>query len=525
MDDQAEVIAFLADPATHGLSAGEEVARRDTHISAVFLAGERAFKLKRAVGLSFLDFTTLAARRRACLAEIAANRPAAPELYEGVAPVLRAADGRLSIGPVGESAEAPPGEAAVVDWLVVMRRFDQDGLFIRLAESGALDRHLIADLAVEVAAVHERAEVHREAGGAEAMRATIDGVAESFAPHLPAVFDPARVTALVEAQRAECARHADLLEARRAAGLVRRCHGDLHLRNICLWQGRPTLFDAIEFNQDFVLIDVLYDLAFLLMDMGERGLADLASVLFNVYQERRDDIAGLALLPVFLSLRAAIRAHVAASMAAVREDPADRARLIDEAHHMLARAEAYLAPPAPRLVAVGGLSGSGKSRLARALAPYVGAAPGALVLRSDVVRKRLMGQAPLTRLGPEGYRPEMTEKTYRRVDEEAAEALAAGHSVIADAVFATPGERADIEAVAARAGVPFEGLWLSADPEVMAERVRTRQGNASDATEAVLKRQFAYDLGAIAWHRVDSSGSREDTLAGALAALGMTGDA
>ena len=491
---QEEVTALLSDPATFGT----EVRRIDTHISMVFLAGPRAYKLKREVRFPFLDFSGVERRHQACLAELRLNRRTAPDIYREVTAVTREADGRLAIG----------GQGVAVDWLVVMNRFDEDDLLDRMAATGRLTRDQVLALADHIAAFHARAEPCPDFGGEKGLTFTIDTNDRCFAAH--SLFDAAEVRRLGEASRALLAANAPLLERRRAEGLVRRCHGDLHLGNICLLDGRPTLFDAIEFNDDFACIDVFYDLAFLLMDMEARGFPDMASWLMNRYLERGGDTGGLALLPLLLSLRAAIRAHVTAAMP---EGSADRA--LD----YFRRAQAYLHPAPPRLVAVGGLSGSGKSRLARALAPFVGRPPGAVVLRSDVLRKRLMGVTPEVRLGADAYTPEITRQTYLCLFDEAERALAGGQAVIADAVFAGPAERQAIEERARRRGVPFAGLWLQAPPEVMEQRILERRGNASDATPAVLERQLAYDLGTIAWSRIESSGARPETLADARKAL------
>src|SRR5690606_29005512 len=249
--------------------------------------------------------------------------------------------------------------------------------------------------------------------------------------------------------------------------------GDLHLRNICLVEGKPTLFDALEFDEALASIDVLYDLAFLLMDLGYRGLDALAAVTFNRYLEATEDHGGLAALPLFLSARAAIRAHVTASTAQSAAAAA-RDKLAAGARRYLDLALRFLDPPRPRLVAVGGLSGTGKSTLARKLAPLVGPFPGAVVLRSDVIRKELAGVDRLPRLGPEGCDPAMTRRVYETLRTRAAAILRAGHAAIADAVYARPEERAALEAAARAAGAPFTGLWLEAPVEALEQRISGR---------------------------------------------------
>ena len=272
------------------------------------------------------------------------------------------------------------------------------------------------------------------------------------------------------------------------------------------------MFDAIEFNTLFAEIDVLYDLSFLLMDLDHRGHRRLASILMNRYLDVTGGGGGLGLLGLFMSLRAAIRAHVDATAAHQVSDAAAREAMRTEARSYLTLARSYMDPSSPRLIATGGLSGSGKSRMARELAPLLGPAPGARVVRSDSTRKRLAGVALTERLDQSGYSEAMTEKTYAAVMAETVSALEAGHSVIADAVFAREDERRAIEAVAARLGIPFTGLWLEADPAIMAARAENRTGNVSDADANVVQKQLDYDLGTITWKRVNSSGSRDESL-------------
>lgn len=260
---------------------------------------------------------------------------------------------------------------------------------------------------------------------------------------------------------------------RRDGGFVRQCHGDLHLRNILLSDGRPILFDAIEFNEALASIDVMYDLAFLLMDLEHRDLRGLANVVINAYLDATADEGGVALLPLFLSVRAAVRAHVSAANARRAPVLGEREVLIREARAYLDMALGYLAPEPARLDAIGGLSGTGKSRAARELAPLLGPAPVARILRTDVIR-RLGGVDIHERLGQHGYAPAMTERTYGRLFQLSERALAAGQAVVADAGFAGPDQRDAIASVARNAGVPFRGLWLEASPDVMARRVGER---------------------------------------------------
>jgi predicted kinase len=307
-------------------------------------------------------------------------------------------------------------------------------------------------------------------------------------------------------------RHTELLEHRRRAGHVRQCHGDLHLRNIVLIDERPVLFDAIEFNDRISCIDVLYDLAFLVMDLIRAGHAEHASTALNRYLEQQDELDGLAAMPLFLSCRAAVRAKVHAIEA--RLAGADRAsedrRLAVE---YLRDANAFLKPRAAAVVAIGGFSGSGKSSVAAGLAPGLGLAPGAVVLRSDVIRKRRRGVGPETRLGADAYTPEQNRLVYDALIAQARIALRAGYTVIADAVFGNEVDRAAIDMLAREARVPFTGLWLAAPVEVLKARVGGRAGDASDAGPEVIDRQLAGSTGTVSWTSIDASGDEGSVLA------------
>ncbi len=505
--DQAPVARLLADPATHGPSEGEEVRRLDTHASMVFLAGERAYKVKRAVAFPYMDFSTLDKRREACATELARNRRTAPELYLGVRPVVRGADGALALGEL--QPEGPAAETRdVVEWVVVMRRFPQEALLSHVAEAGRLDAATVDALARAVAAFHEAAEPVA-GGGAEALGWVVDENAAEF-PESPELFDPEAAARLSEASRRALEDLRALLDRRTDEGLVRRCHGDLHLRNVVLLDGAPRLFDAVEFNDAIACIDVLYDLSFLVMDLDRRGLDWAANRVLNRYLQQRDDLEGLAAMPLFLSLRAAIRAKVGASALAAQTDAARREELRGEIADYFAAARAYLDPAPPALVAVGGVSGTGKTTVARRLAPGLGAPPGALLFRSDVERKRIFGVAEEERLPESAYQGRINAQVYERMLDRARRGLAAGRGVIVEATFLRREDRATVRKLAEQAGVPFCGLWLTAPRETLMDRVAAREGDASDATPTVVAGQLERAPGdGIAWPAVDASGAPE----------------
>jgi aminoglycoside phosphotransferase family enzyme/predicted kinase len=502
-EDQAAVIDFLASPTTHG---GAAVDRLDTHASIVFLAGTRAYKLKRAVRFDYLDFSTPERRRALCEAEVRLNRRTAPTLYRGVMAVTREADGSYALD----------GTGAAVDWVVEMNRFRQEDLFDRLASAGGLRLELMSPLAAEIAGFHLAAERRPDHGGRAGMSWVIEGNAAGLAEFGRTCLEPLTVDRVIDASRRELDRQAALLERRRESGFVRHCHGDLHLRNIVLLDGHPTLFDGVEFNDEISCTDVLYDLAFLLMDLWRRKLPRHANVAWNRYLAETDDLEGIGLLPLFLSCRAAVRAKTSATAAQLQQDEPRRSALHLAAREYLAMAERFLHPPHPSLVAVGGLSGSGKSTLALGLAPAIGAVPGALVLRSDEIRKRLSGVPLLQRLGPEGYSPEMSARVYAALAERATSILRAGHSAIVDGVYGRAADRQAIEKAAAELPVPLAAFWLDAPQSLLIARTEQRQNDPSDADAAVVRMQGARETGPIAWTRLDATRPPPSVLSSAI---------
>ncbi len=504
-DSQEEVFAFLADPATHG---GRKVQRIDTHAASVFLAGDRALKVKRAVRFPFLDYSTLERRQRACEAELAVNAPFAPEIYRRVVPITRQAGGKLAVG----------GAGAPVEWAVEMRRFDEKRTLDHIAAD--IDEALADALGRAVAAAHAKAPAVAAGAWIAALGSYIDEHVEAFRQY-PEIFPAAETDALAGASRAAYKRLVPLLRERGRHGFVRRIHGDLHLGNIALIDGKPVLFDAIEFSDIIASGDVLYDLAFLLMDLLERGLTPAANIVLNRYlaeTRRTEDLDALAALPFFLSMRAAIRAKV--TVARMERAHADEHAAIGRAARAyFAFALRAITPAVPTFIAVGGLSGTGKTQLARALAPFLEPMPGAVILRSDVERKALFGVGETEKLPAEAYGGEATVHVYGKLVDKARRILAAGHSVIVDAVFAQPQERAAMAEVAKSAHRPLRGLFLTASLATRLSRVGGRTRDASDADAAVARMQERYNLGALDWTRIDASGTPAATLARARAAL------
>jgi aminoglycoside phosphotransferase family enzyme/predicted kinase len=479
-DPQAEAGAWLE---------GRSERVIETALARVFLTPDAAFKQKRAVRFDYVDFTTPELRHAALARELEFNRAAAPDIYRGIRRITRAADGGLEFDGPGEELER----------VLEMRRFADDAVLS--ANPDALDGTMAEALGRTIARMHAAAPLRSTSGLAYTVPSNTSVLRE-----LAAELGESAVEALNTATAAEYVRRRPLLEARAASGFSRRCHGDLHLGNILVEQGRPVPFDCIEFNDALSDIDVFYDLAFLLMDLDFRGRRAVAvRVLSGYLDEAARSFApalweSVAALPLMLSVRAAVRAHVSA-----HSGEAELGR------RYLAAAQAHLAPARPVLAAVGGLSGSGKSSLAREIAPALGAAPGAVILRSDEIRKRQAGLAPTDAAPRSAYSARVDAAVFAEMFSTAEALLKAGRAVVLDATFTEPDLRARAEALAAECGVPFHGAWLTAPLPVLEARVGARVGDASDADVAVLRSQLTRDLGAMTWRVLDASPPAEAT--------------
>ncbi|MFI4973496.1 MAG: AAA family ATPase [Caulobacterales bacterium] len=458
----------------------------ETSCARVFLLPGRALKLKKPVDFGFLDFSTPRKRLWALDRELAFNRRTSPDIYRRLAAITREGSGFAFDGP---------GE--VVDYALEMRRFDPDAVLCEHPDR--LTGELAEALGRMIARFHADAPVRRDGGGVKALGYTIRTNAE----HLRTLADRLggeAVDRVIAATDAAFADASPLLEARRSSGFARHCHGDLHLGNILLEEGEPRLFDCIEFNDLLSEIDVLYDVAFLLMDLDIRDRPQIASRVMNAYLDEalrgfpEAFLDGLAALPLMLSARAAVRAHVTAYQGE-----------IESGRTYLAAAERHLRPAPATLTAIGGVSGTGKTTLARLVAPDLASAPGAVILRSDEARKRGPGQAHDAPAPPRAYDPAAVRNVYAALFREARRILDAGRSVILDATFLDADLRASAAAVAKGAGVAFHGVWLTAPRPLLEQRLFARAGDASDATVATLRLQLTRDPGQIDWTLADAS--------------------
>jgi aminoglycoside phosphotransferase family enzyme/predicted kinase len=476
--DQRQLVDSLCRPGV--LDSGTEpVAVMETHISYVLLTGTYAYKIKKAVNLQFLDFSTLAARRHDCHEELRLNRPLAPTVY-------------LDVVAITGTVEAPTigGEGAVLEYALRMRQFRQDGLFSDMLARGVLTDAHIDQLATVVASFHQS--TNRACADAPYGRLhdILQPALENFTQLLAVVDEPRDRSDLeylrtwTGGQHTRCA--ASFLY-RRGHGFVRECHGDLHLGNIALIDGRVTLFDRLEFNASMRWIDVMNDVAFVVADLLERKRSDLAARFLTGYLEATGDYAGLGVLRFYVVYRSMVRAKVARFRLRQLQSPDAREQVQAECRAFVDLARRQSQPSKAAIIITHGLAGAGKTTCAQWLLERT----GAVRIRTDVERKRLHGVGEFassgSTVGKGLYTAAATCRTYRHVSDLARSVAQAGYRAVVDGAFLQRWQREMLRETAAAVGVPFVIMTLSVPEATLRERIIRRRQRRADASEATIE--------------------------------------
>ncbi|MBW4580591.1 MAG: AAA family ATPase [Tildeniella nuda ZEHNDER 1965/U140] len=472
------LIQQMLEPTFYPHPVNEPIQCIQTHISYVLLTGDYAYKVKKPMNFGFLDFSTLEKRHHFCDEELRLNQRGAAELYLSVLPIIQTGE-RFQLDGTGDA----------IEYTVKMQQFPQSSLFTELFDRGELTASLLEQLAQVLADFHARgatSDYIRSFGTVENIRAAIDENYEQTiqyvgGPQTQQQFDETRqyTDRLFTEQQA-------LFDSRVKHNWIRECHGDVHLRNIAFWHDKILLFDCIEFNEPFRFVDVMFDIAYIIMDLDARDRRDLSNLFLNAYLEQTGDWEGLQVLPLYLSRQSYVRAKVTSFLLS---DPSVPEATKQEASATAARyyrlAWEYTQPQQGRLILMAGLSGSGKSTVARQLAQQL----GGIQLRSDAVRKHLAG-IPLDSHGNNDlYTPEMTQKTYDRLLHLGITLATQGYTVILDAKYDRQALREAAIAQAQAHHLPLQILHCMAPLPVLQERLHQRRDDISDATADLLSQQ------------------------------------
>ncbi|WP_013320240.1 AAA family ATPase [Gloeothece verrucosa] len=474
----SQLIEQLKKPEFYPHPVVEPIKVVQTHISAVFLTGDYAYKIKKPVNFGFLDFSTLEKREHFLNQELAMNKPVASEIYLEILPITQEGD-QLKLGEGGQA----------VEYVLKMRQFPQECLFSSLFEAGKLTESQIQELGKLVAQFHAQTRTDdyiKSFGEIEKIKQAFDENYQQTDKYIGIAQTQKQFEETQAYTEKFFAEKGELFKQRREQDKIRESHGDLHLKNICLWNNKIYLFDRIEFNEPFRFVDVMYDVAFAVMDLDARGRKDLGNIFLNTYIEQTGDWEGLQVLPLYQSRQAYVRAKVTSFLL---DDPSIeesvKQEAIKAASDYYRQAWEYTQQKSGKLILMSGLSGSGKSTVAQKLAADI----NAIHLRSDAVRKHLAAIPLSEKGGPEIYTPEMSQKTYHRLLELGIMLVKAGYPVILDAKYDRREWRAGAIAFAESENIPLEILYCTAPLEILSERLQTRSGDISDATPDLLASQ------------------------------------
>ena len=511
VDTQKETIEALLNPKLYPAKwRVKSVKMVQSHIAFLFMVGDYVFKLKRAVLMSDIDFSTPSKRRLACVQEMKRSTIYAPNLVLGVRSVRRLSNGRICIG--GKAGEE-------IDTVIVMHRLSSKDILGNVVPTEKFGRFEAMDLAEQIAELHSKAKTFRTKWNVATVQQIIletEKVLSCFAPKL---FDKKKLDNLMKEMLKSVSDNAQLLSLRAKSGHVRKCHGGLLLSNIAKGENGYLFFSPIEYSEQLECIDTLYDLAYLLMDFEVRGMRKLSNILFNHYLAYMNDVEGYPLLHLYQSMRAAGRAAVCAKRAMLLSGN-DKKVALERAKTYFNLACHFMTSYPPVLIACGGLSGSGKSRVARELGGLLNPAPGAVILRDDIVKKQING-CPINQHFDKAFDTPVVEKiVYDVLRQETKTAILGGCSVIVDALFYDINERKAIEKLAEELKIPFVALWMDAPFEIRLDRIQKRKRNPSDVrTLEDLEKQLSLETGEVTWLKITTDKSREETLDAALDVL------